>query len=325
LQVVEDYRARILAQDAATFADLVRRWSQVEAALQAQILDLALQIEEMQAAGQTVTRAKLMRLERYQQLLAQAQQQVEQYNRWAANAITGGQRTAAGLGVEGATAAIEAVYAEAGVFGTFGRLNFSAVEAMFGLAADGTPLYELLAASYPETVASLTETLSTAIASGYNPRKTAGLMADAMAGNLNRATLIARTEQIRAYRTATQMQYQASGVVSGYQRRAALSDRTCAACLALDGKVYQTDQLIDSHPACRCVMIPILSEYDSPTLPTGPDWFNQQNAATQQKILGAAKYKAWKDGRFAFEDVARVKDDKTWGPTIRTASLSELT
>lgn len=322
---IEGYRQRVLMREAEQMRIMASRWLDVENSLAAQVSLLAQSVAEMQAAGKTPTPAKLYKLEHYQKLLAQAKAQVAQYNAWAAKEIAATQAALVRLGIDAAQAAIKATYLDAGTVGAyFDILPVEAVNAMIGYAGDGTPLSKLLSQSYPETIAALTDTLISSTAKGVNPRDTARLMADAMAGNLTRALTIARTEQLRAYRQANREQMQASGVVNGYVRRCALNDRTCMACIALDGTVYATDELMEVHPNDRCFMQPLVAGLDPVQTTSGAEWFQAQPEATQQSMMGPEKYAAWQDGQFQLEQLAKTSVDPVWGPTVRVASLSSL-
>jgi SPP1 gp7 family putative phage head morphogenesis protein len=168
------------------------------------------------------------------------------------------------------------------------------------------------------------DTLTRSTALGYNPRKTARLIQDDLAMGLNNAMQIARTEQLRVYRETSRMQYEESDVVKGYKRIAALSDRTCPACLMADGTVYRTTTEFWEHVQGRCSLIPIVIGAPDPEWETGMDWFKRQNPDTQQKILGPGRYNAWKDKQFQLEDLITKKRNKTWGNALVPTSLKKL-
>jgi len=69
-----------------------------------------------------------------------------------------------------------------------------------------------------------------------------------------RATLIARTETLRAHNEGRKVFYRQVGVT---KVRWLIADdgRTCPACRALNGKVFNIDEVDGPplHPACRCV------------------------------------------------------------------------
>jgi hypothetical protein len=151
-------------------------------------------------------------------------------------------------------------------------------------------------------------------------------MVEAMSGNLNRALMIARTEQIRALRAGNLEQFGSSKVVSGFIRRAQRSSNVCAACLALDGtEVDSMDQgSFASHPNCRCYAQPKLTYGKTPSFPTGPEWLETQPEKVQRSILGAGKFELYKAGKLDWSKVAKVHDDSTWGPTIKQGTVASV-
>lgn len=322
---IEQYRARLLLQDADQMREMARRWLEVERSLEATVALLAQEAERLRANGQTLTRSRLYRMEHYQQLLAQAKAETLRYSQWAAQLITERQGQAAQTGINSARDMIRASYLERGkAVAYFDILPVEAVEAMIGLAGDGTPLGKLLMRDYSKTVAGLTQTLIDSTALGRNPRDTARLMLDAMSGNLNRALTIARTEQIRAYREASREQMIESGVVEGYIRRAALNSETCMACMVLDGTIYPTDEMMEVHPNDRCFMQPIIKGLKPLPAQSGAAWFGQQSAETQRAMMGSGAYEAWKSGQIELKQLASTHIHPEWGPSVRITPLSEL-
>jgi hypothetical protein len=326
IQAIEAQRAQLLAHESQTMRDMARRWLGVEDALKADMLDLALYLDELKAKGEVITTARLMQMERYQTLIAEARFQHEQYARWVADQTASDQRMLLAQGVTDAQGLIVAAGLDAKIRNlVFDHINTSAVEYMIGFASDGTPLYDLLRASYPEAVVKLTDSLIQGLATGKGPRWTAAQMAQDMAGNLDRALTIARTEQLRALRTGNQTQMQQSNVVGGYIRRAQRSGNVCAACLALDGTEYPTNEDFASHPNCACFLQPKLTYGKTPSFPTGQEWLATQPESVQRQILGAGKFQLYQDGQLDWSQVAQVKDDPTWGPTIAQGTLAQVT
>ena len=319
-EVLREYRQRLLARDAAAQVEYTRRWLRVEQALEAQYLNLAMDAAE---AG-TATVEQVYALQRYQALLVQAKEETRRFTLTVADRIAAEQTAAASDGLDMATDAIAAQFARVGVEASFTILPLDAIRAMIGITADGTPLAQLLMASYPETINLLTQALVNALALGYNPRKTARMMAEAMSGNLQRAFLVARTEQMRAFRSAQVQEYRESGVVRGYRRRAALSGRTCLACLMEDGKFYDTLEQYSDHPGGRCSAEPVLMYYHTNPAKTGREWFESLTADKQREIMGEGHFRAWKDGAFSLDAVSRIHNHPTWGESPQVVPLKEL-
>ena len=326
LDFLADYRARALARDLAVARDLTRRWLRIEEALKGEIDALAAEVAGLRAAGAAPSAGQLWQLERFRSLLAQTQRQQKAFADYSAGLISREQYVAAAEGIEYGVDSVQAAMASAGIEASFATLPVDAVQAMIGFAADGTPLSQLLQASYPETAATITDALVRGIALGTNPRRTARLIRDAMAGNLQRALVVSRTETLRALRVATVQQYQASGVVSGYQRHAARTGRTCLACLLLDGTVYSVLEQFSDHPNGRCFCTPVLAGMERAGEPaqTGTQWFLAQEPEAQRVIMGDGHYQAWRRGEFRLEQAARMHTDPVWGESPQVVPLREL-
>lgn len=319
IAAINAQRALLLAHEHDVMLAMFEKWQGVEEALRADMLDLAMYLDELRTKGETISTARLMQMERYQTMVADARAQTAQYSRWAADNIADDQRAALAQGVDDAQHLIEAAGLDARIAAvTFNRINVSAVDFMIGYAADGSPLYDLLRASYPESVVSLTDALIQGLAKGTGPRATAQVMAQSMAGNLDRALLIARTEQLRALRAGNQEQFKESNVVKGYLRRSQRNATVCGACLSLDDGVtiYPTDEVFASHPADQCYMQPVLRFGKTPSFPTGPEWLETQPESVQLSILGKGKFEAFKSGSLDWGNMAKIVHDPTWGDTI---------
>lgn len=321
-ETMRAFQAGILAREQLQTAMLVRGWMHVEDKLQADIDALAVDLAAEKAAGRSVSQAKLYRMQRYQTLLGQLHTEVNQYIATTADSITARQLELAGLGIDQAAQAIE--LSSPTILTSFNRLPVSAVHNMIGLAGDGSPLRTLLAASYPDAVEGITGALIRGTALGWHPTKTARAMRQGSEMGLQRSLTIARTEQLRTLRTASQMQYQASGVVSALMWHCANTPRTCLACLAKSGTIIPLNEPMAEHVNGRCSALPVLINRPLPTFQTGQQWFEQQDETLQREMMGPGTFTAWKDGAFKFEDLARITSDPTWGKSIGVRPLGEL-
>jgi len=90
---------------------------------------------------------------------------------------------------------------------------------------------------------------------------------------------------------------------------------------------------MDDHVAGRCALLPQTKTYaelgiDAPepefNPQSGREWFEQQDEATQRKILGSGKYDAWKDGKFTLDDIPHKTPSDVWGDSWTPKSLYEL-
>ncbi|MAH47015.1 hypothetical protein CMI37_14405 [Candidatus Pacearchaeota archaeon] len=336
IEVVESFRVRLLRREARASAEMVKRYGAIWRDMQGDLNALLARIENQQMSF-----GQVKRLERYNALIAQVRSQVGGYAEAAGGLITEAQRDAVGIAEASVRRTVDArlpagistdTLASLGI--EWNTLPADAVEAFVGISGDGAPLGRLLAPLGQEAAQGVTDGIATGIARGSSPRVTARLIRDKVGMPLSRSLRISRTETLRAHREATRATYAANtDVVKGWRRHAHKDDLTCFACLALDGTLYATDQRMDAHPNDRCVMVPETVTYkdlgldvpeDRRETQKGPDWFRAQPASTQREMMGPAKFKAWKDGKFDIEDMAKVTSNPTWGASATEKSLKEL-
>lgn len=324
--VMQAFRQALIDREASQITEMVNRWLQLESTLRADLELLAEEVLALQAAGQPIKISQLVKMDRYKALVQQMNAQLDGFAQFASNDITARQLEFGQIGIRNAKSAIEAYFVSGGrVAGAFDILPVEAIEIMAGLAGDGSPLLTLLKKDYPETAHRVTQALLEATARGVNPRNTAVRMADAMSHQLDRALLIARTEQLRVYREANRQQYAQSGLVRGYMRISARDDRVCPACLMSDdGHVYSLDHPFDEHPQGRCSQVPVVKGMPVIRWQTGQAWFLQQPEIVQQRILGPGRFQAWENGDFELPELVTRRDNSTWGGALVPTSLKDL-
>lgn len=139
-----------------------------------------------------------------------------------------------------------------------------------------------------------------------------------------RTRTLIRTEVMRSYREATRERHMAAGdVLQGVQWIAALSPRTCLACLHRHGTIYPVGYVMESHPSCRCSLAP-LARNTPPEVPeTGEAWFARQPVAFQRERIGAA-YGAYQDGRVTLADFTGVREHPIWGRSVQQRSATAV-
>ncbi len=323
VDTMTSFRASLLRREAEQMARMASAWRNVEQALMAEMELVASDVLERQAAGLTINRWRIERIERYQALLRDTRIQLLQYGEMAEREIISAQRVLAELGIDHASTLIR--MAAGSVDLGFDRLVPAAVENMVGLAGDGSPLASLLRDAFGDGMASMTDELIRSTALGISPRLTAQRMRQGVRVGLNRSLNIARTEQLRVYREASRQQYEASRVVSGFRRIATKDSRVCLACLLSDGERYAVQETLRTHVNCRCALIPNVKGMKPVTWQLGPSWFREQDASTQRQMMGPGKYAAWQAGKFDLDQLVTVKHDPTWGDSVQVATLSNLT
>ncbi len=322
IDVIRRTREQLIAREAETVRTLVEWWGEVARALDAEIQALAF---EAQAEG-TLTQAQLFQLRRYQLLLDQARGEIDRYTARAAALIDAQRRAAVVLGVGGAEDAIRTLLTDAGRLDVlFSTLPVNAVETLVGMLAQGSPLRELLASTWPDAVDGLTRALLRGLGLGRNPRVVARLIVEGFDLGLNRALVIARTEMLRAYREGTRRQYEESGVVSGYLRLATHDGRVCLGCLLAEGMVFETREAFDEHPNGRCTLVPVVRGVPPPQWLAGEAWLRAQSPERQEEILGRTRYEMWRSGRAELSDFLKHTHNAEWGGAFVPRPLKELT
>lgn len=326
ITLIRQFRERLINGETQQLATMAAEWVTIEYRLQAYVESLVADIQVRVAAGEAIPIDRLVKLERYLRLNTQVQLELGAFMDNQAAIIANMQQQLAQAGLADANTVLSLLdsMTAGNVIGAWDILPVEAVANMVGLAGDGSPLRVLLdeaiATGSQQALAGLVE----ATALGYNPRRTARMFFEGLAGGLNRAMVIARTEQLRVYRDAARQQYQQSGVVVGYKRISARDTRVCPACLlADDGTVYPLDQPFDEHPQGRCAIVPVVERIPV-NWQTGKDWLQQQPEATQQYILGKGRYNAWQEGLITLDDIPTRKFDETWGGAIVPKPLYEL-
>lgn len=129
----------------------------------------------------------------------------------------------------------------------------------------GKPLSHLLATMDDATAQKVTKTLYAALASGVHPDTAANMLTQATGMARNRALVVARTEIISAYRSASLTTYRANAdVCDGWTWMAAQDGRVCPFCASMDGTFHTLDEDLNAltHPNCRCCPAPHVKAAD---------------------------------------------------------------
>ena len=338
LELAAEHRRRLAAREAEAVRGLVQAYGVIWQRLRAQVDALLDEVEALRAAGQEPSPGMVIRLERAQQLLRQVEEELRgvapyaeaEIRRLQADGLTLGEETARQMVMQGVR------LPSGGIAFPIHRMDVGAVQAMVGFLSDGSPLRDLLAGLGPDAAQAVRDALIVGIGTGLSPREVARMTRRAFGGALDRALLVARTEMMRAARTAQLETFRANAdVMAGWIWFAHIhSDRTCPVCIAMHGTFHTLDETMDSHPACRCAMIPWTRSWEELGFPGIPDrrtrvepgveWFARQDAATQRRILGPAKYAAYQAGDLELMDLVGVKTHPRWGRTRFERSLRSI-
>ena len=316
------FREAINADLDAQIYFMAEKWVVLERIISGKISDLLLEIEGIQKSGDIVSDSAIRELARYKTLRDQVHQEIKTYNGMAEKMIADKQLLYGERGIDNAANVITASY-EGRIGAFFNKLPVSAIENMAGYLGDGTPLSKILNESFPLAWKQTSDALFEGISLGLNPVQVAKNMVDGLGYGLEKATVIARTEQLRAYRQATVMEYRESGVVRGFRRLVA-KEGACIACLLLDNEYYEVESEFEDHPNGRCTVICILKGMPERKREIGIDWFKTLDTEQQRSIMGAGHYEAWKDGQFKLGDMVHKTHSDTWGDAPAVVALKDL-
>jgi SPP1 gp7 family putative phage head morphogenesis protein len=242
---MNQYLAKLFNYETKELIEMSMKWKVVSDSL-SDIIDELSQKE-------VKTLSDIAKLDVYRTFVLQSQFQTNLYFQWSQGIISDGQLYYAEQGLEATQKLISSFKVN------FNKMNIDAVRNIIGKSSEGSPLYDLLKASYPDSMDKIFNELIKATAIGQNPRETARNMKQYMDFNGKRALTIARTEQMQVMRETSLMQMKDSGVVAGWQR-IEQDDAPDDFCQEENGKIYPLDVPFDSHPNCRGAAIPIVSD-----------------------------------------------------------------
>ena len=314
----DDFRERVLRMEAASTQILSAAYADVLAQLEPRILALAEQIAEAKANGEEVGISWLFQLERYQELRRQIIVLMDGYGLTTKMVTTEAQKVITRQALLSAGEMLLPVSGgSGGEIVTLARgwaaVPDATVVEMVGAMQQGTPVDAVIRSYGVDSVQQVNQALVRGMALGDSARQTAAVLR-ALGITRARAESLVRTETLRAARTATLAAYTQSGVVRGWRWSASLSARTCAACLAMSGRVFPLTQPPRMHINCRCSCSPVLiNEPNRAAYLTGAQWLAQQPVSVQQQVLGISGQQAYAAGDVELDDFVALHKSKDWG------------
>lgn len=326
VKAISEFRAEIRRSEAQTMKELQTAYQQVVDRTASRADALAQQINTLREAGQDVPVGRLVRLERYQLMLAEVGSEVEAYGLdVVAPAVTKLQEDNVWLAQQHA-AQLERISVGDEMALAMQRAQVLSpgpnINALVGLMGNGQPVREYLRRTLPIATVDAVETAIADVVTGdLGPRQAARAMVretgKASGIGLQRALTITRTESLRAYRESQRQRWQESGVVEAYRRTAAQNSRTCMGCIAMDGAIMPIDEPLEDHPNGRCSSVPVFvveGEVISPWRGrSARDWLAEQDEATQLKVMGPGRLAAYKRGDVQLHEMARRVEDERFG------------
>ena len=363
-QLSEEYQLRLLRHERKAASEMAKAYHSAWLRIRKKLDELEEERQRLLSAGEDIPMVWFYNNERYRSLLKQVSDELQKFASYAEDKTLEQQAQAVRQGLSDAEELALLALGEVpvGINIKWFSLNRRAVETMVGMNQPGSPLHMLFSAFGAEGLSLAKTALEDALILGQGPRDVARALRDALGVSLTRALTIARTEMLRAYRTANLASYRENRhIVKGWKWMATLDGRTCPSCFAMHGKEFGVDEKFSSHPNCRCTAAAVtpsweeignrygldLSELDQREVETmeslmakgyteeqanqylmrsltGEQAFGMLDEKTQQEILGKAKFLAWKDGAFEFADLSVMTHSPIWGDGRKVASLVEL-
>lgn len=322
--LARQYRRRLLYGQQAAAQSLIDAYKIAYAEIKRESDILLNRIAAVRASGKEVTRNWLVRQSSYQSLLTQIESEITKFSRLAESGITAMQSSAIDAALTDSTALMTASATDANLAATFATLPRAAFESAVGLG-DGSPLVRLLGELPKQAQANVKAALLNGIAAGRSTDRIAREIQRSMGGTLTRSLTIARTETLRAYRSASLESYRAnSDIVLGWQWQCATTPRTCAACWSLNGSIHPLDEDFSEHPNGRCTAVPIISMSRAKSRPTGEQLFAKQSAANQRLVLGEQGYELYRSGKVKLSDFVGTHSHPDFGTMHYQRSVKEI-
>lgn len=333
--IAREFDEALARDERPTLLRLTTAYGEVWKALRQELDAHLRRMAEARAAGLAPTPAAIRTDARLRALLDQVEERIQAWARDVAGATEALQAIGADLGQRYTQGVLGLSLGEhARVLGVFDRLPASAIQAMVGFASDGSPLADLFATFGADVRAAWERLLVAGIAIGRAPVEVARQVRRATGQALWRATRIARTEMLRAYREAAhQTGMQNEAVLAGWYWGASMSARTCPACLAMHGTFHPVTERLVDHPNGRCVQIWQIKPYDALGIEGGTDtragvpdaeaWLRSLPSEQQEAIFGKQAAQLWRDGQVRLRDFATPQHNK-WGDSYRVTTLHEL-
>ena len=363
-RVVKEWQRLLAEKDATIARELTRIFYNGYGVVKEELARLDRQFKKAQLGLVVERESWYYEQERYETLLRNIEQQLVVFSGQAMERAETHAIEALNLGDEFSKLLLELQLGEAtqlpGI--SVKSASFEIMKAMVGLNREGSPLKKLLDSLVPDGVQYASDILIEAAMLGYNPRKVAPMLRDALGTILNRALTIARTEMMRATRIAAEQNYLAnSDVVESWRWVAELDGITCPSCLAMHGTIHPTSERLNSHPNCRCVESPITISWEElgkrfgldfagldgntanvseliqkyggtmeqvaryyARQGTGKEYFETLKPEKQREILGKTRFNAYQSGVLNWDNLVQKTFNPDWGESIKLTPIKEL-
>lgn len=328
---IRRFRAWLDARDARAQREVLRAYEEAWKAIDARLSEVT---RRMEASAEDASPSLLNERERLRELGRQVEAEIRRVGRAAAEVAEREQGALVRAAEKGARTLLSPRSRVAGVGVSFDRLPARVIENLVGVATDGSPVRELfdqIARDLGlETGGRVTRALVQGAALGRNPTEIARMVrreADARGGNSARQPAVARrlnqavrTESYRAMREASRAAYEATGT-RWWRWVAALTPSTCVICWAMHGKLFPSTVPMQSHVACRCVMVPVTDPDEE--FETGAERFARASPGHQKQILGDKAFDLYRRGEVDLDSFVAVRHSERWGASRFRLSSDE--
>lgn len=346
-QAGAEYRRRLLAREQSTVDDTVRRWLVARHQIEKELDALINRVEAALAAGKRpvvlafgedfgpdeFSASWLYRIGRLETLAATIEGELAQFNQVGLAKIANRVKTEVGAGELDATKLLGFRMRDDGLIvpRQFAQLPTGALEQLVSFVGPGGPLPKAFNGMGPELVQKVQQRLVDGLAKGVNPRVIGKQMRqDTEDGGLLDTPLykqvrVARTEPLRAYRESARMTYAANrDVVTSWEWHAFPGPRTCPYCLAMDGSIHDIDEVMATHPQCRCTELPRTELSDAPAF-SGAEYLYNLSPDEQDQVFGSHTMgELYRQGKFKLADIPEQYEHQDWGRVGRAASMRSL-
>lgn len=337
------YQAGLTAREAQYTAGIVKRYAEAWRVISRDLERLTIRIEDAQAAGRALGPSWLMQESRYKALRRTMAVELTKYardlppilNPQVSRAITEAQDILAKFNpgqpprppgrivqpVEGFTPE------------PWSKLPSRPLRALAAATMHPDSPVRRLLSTIPGNAGAIAERhLFSGLATGRGPREVARNIArDVEGATIARSLTIARTETLRAQRTSTRMGLQENrDALEGWVWQTAEDATTCPECLSMQGTLHSVDEDMDTHPNCRCTMVPQTKSWASifddaglgdglpdigeevAAISSGDELLARMLPASQRRILGPARFLLYKSG-WGLQSMVKWSHDATWG------------
>lgn len=320
LRVVREYREALDRRDRRALLRFGQESRSLAASVDREARDLARRIRAAEKAGEAVRPSWLHTSGRLDEITAQVRQDVQAFAVSASHEVRSAAADALALGQRAAGASVATLtgLSDSVVAATYPA---GAIRALSAVTEAAAPVGRIFAEFGDDAAGRLREEITRGVALGEHPTRIASRMrAAAVDLPLRRARTIARTEALRAYRTANVSTFAAVPEIDGWTWVAALDGRTCGSCYALHGTEWPDGAEMESHPNCRCVPAPRVPG-QPPLVTPGADLLSRMSEEDLAARFGPGKAAALADRRILPEDLIGSRRSPVWGTTRTEASL----